>query len=973
MADFARLTIQVDVKGAQQAKNALSGINTSSSQASRAAGALKAAFAGLLTTATIRQVINFTDAWTNASNRLRIVTDTTKEFKTAQSDLMQVANQTRSSFGATAELYSKLAKSTEEMGLGHERLVGLTETINMAMSASGASAAEAEGAIRQLGQALASGALRGDEFNSVAEQAPAIMRAIAAETNLSIGELRDFAAQGKITAEIVVNALENASDEIGRDFAESVATFGQKLTVATNNLQEFFGGVESGTGLIGLLGDGVVLLSENMDVAAAAITGVATAMSMRLFPAIAGLSGPVGIAVAGFATLISWLNDLKGASEEATRTLHNDLAADGLDAVDNAIAALQTRMDAAKDQGFFDSVKGTFGFGDDYRVLKKELEELIDLRAEVWTDMQPQQASHVDRYYEAIAEGAAEARPGVQALSAETIRLNNAIKAFDAEEAFRLNYEAAAAAAEDYHFEQERILEQQLKIKEAMSMDRDPLGFSALGGSAVMLQDVADTVEETGAVMMGVSKANKEEWAYFNDELEETEEVLTEAQKAAERMKENIQRAFGDELYNLLDEGKFRFENFFDSILNMMKRFLAEAVAADIMNAIFGGQGFGAFSNGETAALFQGLGNFLGITSGGSGGGSTGPTGNAIVNTGINAVTGSAITGGLSTAGAGIASMLGFGGPAAGGLGSPLTQAFMANFGGQVSTATAASATGGGLLGSIGSGISTAASSVGKFLSAIPGWGWALAGAGLLASVLDDSGTYSHNAGFLISPNGDKGNFPGVDPSKMFDVAPFASGLVPIGLNRRTTVNEANAVIDVFRAYDAALTEIFKSHGLTVDLSHAPFSAYDEKAKGVGAFYGSAWEDGSGAGIDINTQLTDFVSDWLTDAVLSNGFGWDVLNDILSQGDHEAMLKYIGGTVDGSHASGLSRVPFDGYIAELHQGERVLTADQAKQDDAVSSKLDMLNEMVVRLVDLTWQYRQTVDRWDTDGLPAERP
>lgn len=181
------------------------------------------------------------DEYVNIQNSIRQVTDSTTELTAVTNTLFQVSEDTRSNISATSSLYQKLALSTDNLGLSQAETIRLTSTINKSFALSGSTAQEAAGAIRQLGQGLASGALRGDEFNSVAEQAPIIMRAIAAETNKSIGELREFAATGGITAEIVVNALRNASDEIDQSFSESLVTFDQSMEQISNRFIKFAG------------------------------------------------------------------------------------------------------------------------------------------------------------------------------------------------------------------------------------------------------------------------------------------------------------------------------------------------------------------------------------------------------------------------------------------------------------------------------------------------------------------------------------------------------------------------------------------------------------------------------------------------------------------------------------------------------------------------------------------------------------
>ena len=216
------------------------GVSTAKTTASTnaltsAVGSLKSvfgAFAGLLI---VNQLKRLSDEAISVENRLRQVTSSTAELNKVFNDLLTISNRTRSELGATSTLYQRLSIASDQLGLSSKDLLRLTETINKSFAISGATASETAGAVRQLSQGLAAGALRGDEFNSVAEQAPAIMRAIADETGLTIGQLREFAATGGITAEIVVSALQNVEEEIDTKFAKSVATFSQKLTIIEND------------------------------------------------------------------------------------------------------------------------------------------------------------------------------------------------------------------------------------------------------------------------------------------------------------------------------------------------------------------------------------------------------------------------------------------------------------------------------------------------------------------------------------------------------------------------------------------------------------------------------------------------------------------------------------------------------------------------------------------------------------------
>ena len=258
---------------------------------SSASGILRNALAGVVASLGVREIIQYSDSWKSVENQLKQVTGSTAELQAIQTKLVSVANETRSSFAATGNLYARLARSTTDLNLTSSDLVDLTTTINKSFAASGATATEAAAAITQLSQGFAAGALRGDEFNSVSEQAPAIMRAIADSLNMTIGELREFASQGGITAEIVVTALSGAADKIASDFSKMSVTLNQSLTVAQNNLTQFIGESESLSTAVESAGDSIVKLSENIETATDVVAALAIVVAGRLTGSLAASGG----------------------------------------------------------------------------------------------------------------------------------------------------------------------------------------------------------------------------------------------------------------------------------------------------------------------------------------------------------------------------------------------------------------------------------------------------------------------------------------------------------------------------------------------------------------------------------------------------------------------------------------------------------------------------------------------------------
>ncbi|MEM8049427.1 tape measure protein [Morganella morganii] len=173
------------------------------------------------------------------------------------------------------------------VGLSGEELGQITTTISKAMTVSGATAAESEGALVQLSQALASGVLRGQEFNSMSEQAPALMKGLADSLGVSIGKLRAMAAEGKLTTDVLLKAFREMGPTIEREFANTTQTMSQSLQIASNNITKFFGENTTVKTFTRIFNDSVVTISENLDGLTAVLTVAATVIGSRFAGAMA--------------------------------------------------------------------------------------------------------------------------------------------------------------------------------------------------------------------------------------------------------------------------------------------------------------------------------------------------------------------------------------------------------------------------------------------------------------------------------------------------------------------------------------------------------------------------------------------------------------------------------------------------------------------------------------------------------------
>ena len=237
-----RIRIILDSSGAKKNADDLNrsivGVGKSADNSVFSMNRLAGAIAAVISVQKLKQ---YSDAWTSINNQLRQTVQTQEGLVAITDRLLQVSNESRQSVEATASLYTRFRLSVDESTISSERLVGVIETINKSLAIGGATAQESAGALRQLSQAIASGVLRGEEFNSIAEQAPEILRAVSAATGKTAGELRALAADGAITSQVLIDSLEAYATTVDQKFAASTPTISQAFEVLKNNTIAFVG------------------------------------------------------------------------------------------------------------------------------------------------------------------------------------------------------------------------------------------------------------------------------------------------------------------------------------------------------------------------------------------------------------------------------------------------------------------------------------------------------------------------------------------------------------------------------------------------------------------------------------------------------------------------------------------------------------------------------------------------------------
>lgn len=228
------------------------------------------------------------DAWTDVTNKLANANSANESLAVVQERVFGIAQRTRTSLEATSTLYARMERSLAQYGVTGKEVAQITETINKSMIVSGATTAEATAAIIQFSQGLQSGVLRGDEFRSVMEQAPRLGKMIADGLGVGTAGLREMANNGKLTADVVINAISKAAGTIETEFGRTMPTFAQRWALATNNVEKFAGTSVQVQSVVKGMGDGVELLSNNLDTLSTIVTGVVAILGGKMIAALTG-------------------------------------------------------------------------------------------------------------------------------------------------------------------------------------------------------------------------------------------------------------------------------------------------------------------------------------------------------------------------------------------------------------------------------------------------------------------------------------------------------------------------------------------------------------------------------------------------------------------------------------------------------------------------------------------------------------
>lgn len=237
-------------------------------------GGIGQAFVGVFAAIQVGQLVKATlglsDAYKSVNARIKVVSDTTQEFVRAQSELFKISQDTRVSYVETAELYQRLARGTKDFGVSQEVMLRVTEGVNKALIVSGASGQAANAALIQLSQGLGAGALRGQEFTSVQEQAVRILQAVSDGLGVTQAELRKLAMDGKLTTDVFIEGFLKGMPKIQKEFEQMPVTISQAGTLMRNSLTQTIGKLDEMLGFSKSLAETMKDVATGIDAIGAA-------------------------------------------------------------------------------------------------------------------------------------------------------------------------------------------------------------------------------------------------------------------------------------------------------------------------------------------------------------------------------------------------------------------------------------------------------------------------------------------------------------------------------------------------------------------------------------------------------------------------------------------------------------------------------------------------------------------------------
>lgn len=262
--DYYRTMEQGGKKAAaatRETQRSLAELNSQLASVRSSATELAGAWAGAFAT---NQLIAYADTWNQLNGRLRLASSSSEDYAQSQRVLMEISQRTGTSLEANSNLYSRIAQSLRDAGYASADVAKVTETVATSLKLSGASTEEASSVITQLSQALGSGVLRGEEFNSIMENGGRLAKLLAEGLGTTVGGLRNMANNGELTTDKIVPLLTNV-EVLRKEFDTLPASISGSAQKVQNAFLAWVGGADAAVGASSTLSGVLSGLANNID------------------------------------------------------------------------------------------------------------------------------------------------------------------------------------------------------------------------------------------------------------------------------------------------------------------------------------------------------------------------------------------------------------------------------------------------------------------------------------------------------------------------------------------------------------------------------------------------------------------------------------------------------------------------------------------------------------------------------------
>ena len=228
----------------------------------------------------VSQLKGFADGYTEIQNKLRLVESASISSAKGLNNVFDIALKTNQSISASSGVYQSFAQNAETLKISQAQVASLTETVSKAVAVSGASAVASEAALTQFVQALDGGILRGEEFNSISKQTPALAKAIADGLGVTAGELRNMAKEGKLTMDVLIPALERAKESVDDQFNTRILTISAAFENLNTSAIKWIGELDKSTGASEAFAKAINEIANHLTIVASLAAGAGVIWSV---------------------------------------------------------------------------------------------------------------------------------------------------------------------------------------------------------------------------------------------------------------------------------------------------------------------------------------------------------------------------------------------------------------------------------------------------------------------------------------------------------------------------------------------------------------------------------------------------------------------------------------------------------------------------------------------------------------------